>query len=412
MLPDTPENLKNGRPRSLDDRDGRWGELHLRVPYRLRATRDVFEINAPELISVIETPSDRPAQVLTIMDQGLHEAQPDLLRRVESYLRAHEDRVTPAGSALFLPGGEAAKNDPALIDEVLSAIHERGICRHSYVLAIGGGAVLDAAGFAAATAHRGVRLIRLPSTTLAQGDAGVGVKNGVNRFGKKNFLGTFAVPWAVINDFNLLRTLSGRDWRCGFSEAVKVALVKDAGFFRLIESSIGAINDRDLAVAGPIIQRSAELHLKHILSGGDPFELTTARPLDFGHWAAHKLEQMTSFDLRHGEAVAIGLALDVVYAERTGLLAAPDRERILACLLALGFDLHHPALHETETLLEGLDEFREHLGGRLTIALINGIGEQSDVHEIDPSVVREAIDDLSAGGLKTGRRGGDQRGGG
>jgi len=262
------------------------------------------------------------------------------------------------------------------------------------VLAIGGGAVLDVVGFAAATAHRGVRLVRMPTTTLAQADAGIGVKNGVNAFGTKNFLGSFAVPLAVINDEAFLSTLSDRDWRCGLSEAVKVALIKDQRFFELIEASVPRLARREDAAMRPIVRRSAALHLQHIVTGGDPFELQGARPLDFGHWSAHKLEQMTDFRLRHGEAVAIGVALDVVYSAMTGRLAETEAQRVIEVLERLGFVLYDAAM-EDPALLDGLEEFREHLGGRLTITLLEGIGRPVDVHEIDRDRLAGAIGQLA-----------------
>ncbi len=282
----------------------------------------------------------------------------------------------------------------------MRAINEAMICRQSYVVAIGGGAMLDAVGFAAATAHRGVRLVRVPTTTLAQADSGVGVKNGINAFGKKNFIGTFTPPWAVINDESFLTTLSDRDWRCGLSEAVKVALLKDERFFDQIVDAIPRLGRRDHATLIPIIRQSALLHLHHIADGGDPFELRHAKPLDFGHWSAHKLEQMTGFDLRHGESVAIGVALDVVYSAMTGLLEWSDVSRILDCLSGLGFALSHEALADHEVLLEGLEEFRQHLGGRLTITLLNGIGTPVDVSEIDRAAMAQAARHLArtAGG--------------
>ena len=176
---------------------------------------------------------------------------------------------------------------------ILAAIDERAVDRHSYVLALGGGALLDVAGYAAAVAHRGVRVIRLPTTVLAQNDAGVGVKNGLNAYGKKNFLGTFAPPWAVIDDELFLTTLSARDWRAGTSEAVKVALLRDAAFFAELERLAPAVAERDLGAMRALIRRCAELHLAHIAGGGDPFEMGCARPLDFGHWSAHKLERLS-----------------------------------------------------------------------------------------------------------------------
>ena len=124
---------------------------------------------------------------------------------------------------MVLPGGEACKQDESVYRAIVAAVHERGIDRHSAVVAVGGGAFLDAAGFAAATAHRGVRLVRLPTTVLSQADSGVGVKNGLNTFGKKNFTGSFHVPFAVLNDFALLETQSADGQRAGMIEAVKVA---------------------------------------------------------------------------------------------------------------------------------------------------------------------------------------------
>jgi len=296
---------------------------------------------------------------------------------------------------MIVPGGEISKNDWTVFQRVIHNIDEFGICRRSYVIVIGGGAVLDSVGFAAAAAHRGVRLIRLPTTTLAQADSGVGVKNGINALGKKNLLGTFSPPWAVINDEHFLETLTDRDWRSGFCECVKVALVKDAAFLDRIEANIPLLNQRNLEAASSIIRRSAELHLEHIVSGGDPFELTAARPLDFGHWAAHKLEQMTNFRLTHGEAVAIGMAIDITYSMQTGLLPETIGERILNILEKLGFQLHDEALRASDHLFEGLEEFREHLGGRLTIPMIRDIGEQIDIHEIDLEAMRQAISQLA-----------------
>ena len=124
--------------------------------------------------------------------------------------------------------------------------------------------------------------------------------------------------------------------------------------------------------------------------------MTSARPLDFGHWAAHKLEQMTQFRLRHGEAVAIGLALDTVYSAETGLLSESDSERVLDCLEGLGFRLYDEAIADTQVLLRGLDEFREHLGGDLTVAMINGIGVSTDIHEIQPAAVRTSAERLAS----------------
>ena len=145
---------------------------------------------------------------------------------------------------------------------------------------IGGGAALDLVGFAASTAHRGVRLVRFPTTTLSQGDGGVGVKNGINYFGKKNWIGTFSVPDAVVNDFSFLRGLPKSQKRAGFVEAVKVALIRDRSFFEQIEERADELSQFDEEAMRHVIRKSAALHLDHIASSGDPFERGSARPLD------------------------------------------------------------------------------------------------------------------------------------
>jgi 3-dehydroquinate synthase len=294
-----------------------------------------------------------------------------------------------------VPGGEASKNDPALIERLLEAFAAARLDRQAAVVAVGGGAVLDAAGYAASVTHRGLRFVRLPSTVLSQCDGGVGVKTSVNGFAAKNFLGTFAPPHAVIDDFSLLRSLPLRDARAGMAEAVKVALIRDPSFFEWIEAHADALARAEPEPLAALIRRCAALHLTHIARGGDPFELGSARPLDYGHWSAHKLEMLSGHELRHGEAVAIGMLLDARYAERTGRLAAADLERIASLLVRLGLPLHHAALQAQSggrlAVLRGLEDFREHLGGSLSVTLLSGIGRGAEVHAIDTPVVEEAI---------------------
>ena len=363
--------------------------------YRFRSTMSAFAPDNRTLHEVFDDIVGAPARTLVFVDQGLSDAQPDLAKRIEAYASAHADRIDLVQPPHPVPGGESSKNERAILDDVLARIHAAGLCRRSYVVVVGGGAVLDVVGFAAATAHRGVRLIRLPSTTLSQADSGVGVKNGLNAFGKKNYWGSFSVPWAVINDTDLLATLSDRDWRSGFSETVKVALIKDRAFFDHICAVATRIAARDPSVANAVIDRACQLHFEHIVDGGDPLELTAARPLDFGHWAAHKLEQMTNFRLRHGEAVAIGLALDVTYTALLGLLPWEQASTIFTCLRNLGFCLFDEALNDLATLWAGLDEFREHLGGELAVPMVDAIGHCIAVAEIDRDQMSAAIDHLA-----------------
>ena len=363
------------------------------VPFthRLRLTNDVLGSEQNVLIDLLESSDDQPARVQFWMDRNLANANPEIELKFKQLSEAHPDRIKRVGNIQFVPGGEEIKNDIQVMEKMLKVFNVSDLDRRSYIVVIGGGAVLDTVGFAAGIAHRGIRLIRLPTTTLAQADSGLGVKNGVNLFRKKNWLGTFAVPWGVINDAEMLGTLSNRDFIAGFSEAVKVSLLKDSRFFNSLCRNAAQIAERQLESSLDAIRQSAQLHLDHITQGGDPFEMLEARPLDFGHWSAHKLESMSDFVLRHGEAVAIGVAIDAVYSSLALGLPASDADRILRCLSDLGFSLTDPALHDVELLFDGLEEFRQHLGGRLTLTMLPKIGEPVEVHQINRELMVESI---------------------
>ncbi len=377
-------------------------DIAFAVPFRhrLRMTSDVLGSELPVLLDLIERSGDQLPRVQLWIDDSVAKADPALVPRIETLIRASSAHFTSTGPIQFAPGGEAVKNDIDAQKRMLQAINADDLDRRSYIVVIGGGAVLDAVGFSAAIAHRGIRLIRLPTTTLAQADSGVGVKNSVNLFAKKNWLGTFAVPWGVINDAKLLATLPDRDFRCGFSEAVKVTVLKDREGFDEVCRLAPRIGQRDMTAALPVIRRSAQLHLQHITQGGDPFEMLEARPLDFGHWSAHKLEVMSNFELRHGEAVAIGVAVDTLYSSLVHGFPREDAQRVLKALGDLGLTLDHPALHDTWTLFRGLEEFRQHLGGRLTLTMLSSVGHKLDVHQIDKPKMLHAIAEVAEFAMK------------
>jgi 3-dehydroquinate synthase len=341
-----------------------------------------------------------PRKLYFVIDSGVQEAHPQLQSDIKNYFRTHADILVLNGDLTVLPGGERCKNMPELVDQLLEAVNNYGIDRHSYMVAIGGGALLDMVGYVASIAHRGIRHIRIPTTVLSQNDSGIGVKNSVNAFGKKNFLGNFAPPYAVLNDFNFLTTLNDRDWRSGISEALKVSLIKDETFFRFIQENASKLAQRDMPAMQYLIYRCAEMHLQHI-AGGDPFEQGSSRPLDFGHWSAHKLEPLSHYEIRHGEAVALGIALDSVYSHLSGRLSADELEQILTAIHTVGFDLYVPELNRhledathPDSLLHGLQEFREHLGGKLTIMLLERIGKGVEVHSMDNQLVVTAVKQL------------------
>ena len=377
-------------------------ERSIQVTWRHRVlfTDHVFDSANPILVSTLATSlSGGPGKTLVVLDAALEGAQQGLSESICAYFSAHSEKARLVRPPLIIPGGEQAKNSWASVSELHKSIEHWHIDRHSFLIAVGGGAMLDVAGLAAATAHRGIRLVRIPTTTLSQCDSGVGVKNGVNAFGKKNFIGTFAPPLAVINDFHLTATLAPRDKRAGFAEAVKAACIRDQAFFQALEQDAERLRGFDSNAMRRLIRRCAEAHINHIVDGGDPFESGSARPLDFGHWAAHKLEQLSEFGLRHGEAVAIGIGLDVIYSRRMGFLEPAAAERILELLEKLGFSLFAPELLLEGTrcefkVLEGLEEFREHLGGRLAITLLRDIGTGFEVHDMNQACVVESIKEL------------------
>jgi 3-dehydroquinate synthase len=365
-------------------------EFAVPMTHRLRFTVDCFGEDFQVVAELFERSGANPARAQVWIDEGLCKWDPLLKSRIASRLNHRDSGVELVAPIEQLPGGEAVKNDPAIVHHLLESFNRDNLDRRSYVLVIGGGAILDTVGYAASIAHRGIRLIRVPTTTLAQADSGVGVKNAVNWFNKKNWKGTFATPWAVVNDERLLEGLSDRDFRCGFSEAVKVALLKSPEFFGFLSGAAETIAGREQPQTSRALRESVLLHLWHITRGGDPFELQQARPLDFGHWSAHKLEAITHYRLRHGEAVAIGVAVDSVYSHLQLGLPRAVADATLKTLLGLQLPIWDSALNES-VIFDGLEEFRQHLGGELTITLLKQVGQPVDVHSIDRGAMREAM---------------------
>lgn len=386
-----------------DKSDGvAWQRFDVAYEFPVCFTKGLFE---PENTILVDTLTrlepEKRHRCLVFVDDGVLGARPALKAAIVAYAKAHRDRIDLVCPPIPVPGGERIKNELFFTEDIQQRLIDNHIDRHSYVIVIGGGAVLDAVGLVAATTHRGVRLIRVPTTVLSQNDSGVGVKNGVNLQGVKNFIGTFAPPFAVLNDSDLIDDLPPREKIAGMAEAVKVALIRDGEFFTWLERHADDLVTFAPDAMGTMIRRCAELHMHQIGHGGDPFETGSARPLDFGHWSAHKLESLTHHHLRHGEAVAIGIALDSRYSVMKGLLAEGEEVRICALLEHLGFRLWHPALETTASdgsvaVIKGLRDFQEHLGGELTVTLLDDIGVGVEVHEIDEAVMLDAIGWLKA----------------
>jgi len=394
-------NVKLTAVTAPEQHDSIAQEFTAAFDYRVHFTEQAFAPNNPLLAQALAADRKEVTSFICFVDSEVLAHHRQLNAQIERYAKYH-GALELLASPFPVPGGEACKNDPALLDELYQVLLDYAVDRHSCILVIGGGAVLDLVGYAAATAHRGIRLLRMPTTVLAQNDSGVGVKNGINFRDRKNFLGTFAPPDAVICDFSFLPSLPQRDRRAGMAEAVKVSLIRDAGFFDWLEQNCSRLVDFEPSAVAQLIRRSAEIHARQISGGGDPFEKGSNRPLDYGHWLAHKLESLSGYDVRHGEAVAIGMLVDARYAHQLGLLSEDALVRVKDLLHNLGFAPWHPALAAKTAagelaILQGLEEFREHLGGALSITLLQRIGQGVGFHEVDLEVMRGSLDWVRTG---------------
>jgi 3-dehydroquinate synthase len=365
--------------------------------YPVYFSRDIFHPENPLLASVVDRRDElRRHRLKVFIDSGIVESMEDFPQSVREYMESRPESLKMEGAMEIVPGGARAKRDRNLVRHIMKSMADSHLCRQSYVLAIGGGSVLDMVGLAASLVHRGVRLIRAPSTVLAQNDAGVGVKNGIDDYGMKNFAGTFSPPFAVLNDFQLLATLPKKHWVGGIAEAFKVAIIRDPEFFDFLCQNAEKFAQRDATAIEATIKRCAMLHLEHIRNSGDPFEFGSARPLDFGHWSAHRLEVLSDHRIGHGQAVAIGIALDTCYAHKMGMLTAQEQDSVIDALETTGLPFWSHILERRNAngsleILKGLDDFQEHLGGSLNVTLPTAMGRKIEVHEMDKSVIIEAI---------------------
>jgi 3-dehydroquinate synthase len=376
-------------------------QFNVAYDYDVIFTNNVFSVGNTNLRDSLTalTSLDSPTKVLVTIDSGLADAQPQLARQVKTWLQYNNDVLTLVDEPLVLPGGEVGKNDFDATLKTIRAARATHLCHHSFIFAIGGGAMLDVVGFAASMIHRGVRIVRFPTTVLSQNDSGVGVKNGVNLRGVKNFLGTFAPPALVVNDFSFLDTLSNRDWSAGTAEAFKVAIIKDESFLDWLIENAPSIPERDSATMKYLVERCAELHVEHIRTAGDPFEFGNARPLDFGHWAAHKLESLSLNEINHGEAVAIGMSIDLLCAARLGFIKQKQAETIVNAIKLANLPIWSDILAMTDIgdrllVLNGIEEFREHLGGKLYLTMPKPLGRKIEINELPENVVISSIEYL------------------
>ena len=386
----------------MTEQSSRAHQFDFAVSHRMAVdyTHGAFDRGNDQLAQLMSAENGRPARALVVIDEGVTKADTHLVDRIHRWFARQDQGVIQLAAAPeVVVGGEASKKDLSIVTQIGQLCQDVGICRHSYIIIIGGGATLDAVGLAATLVHRGIRQIRMPTTVLAQDDAGLGVKNGINAFGSKNFLGTFSVPWAILNDSYFLTLLDERHWRSGIAEAFKVAIIKDEAFLRWLITHAYLLKQGDLETMRELIRRCGLLHLEQITTGGDPFETGSSRPLDFGHWSAHRMEVLSKHRLSHGEAVAIGMSIDLLYARALGKIDHHVVDLTLDALEECGFKLWDHTLdmrdsHGHRSVWTGLEQFREHLGGALCIAMPDGLGNRCDIHDYDEALFEQCISDL------------------
>ena len=389
-------NINQIQGRKMNDVVAVKSEFSVDFSYSVCFTRDAFGAGNTALRSVLAPGAVN--RIVVFIESGIAEIYPELQAAVCDWSAANCDIAELRCAPFILSGGELSKT-PEFALEVCGLLEKASLCRQSYALIIGGGAFLDSVSFACSLYHRGIRQIRFPTTALAQCDSGVGVKNAVNFLDRKNLIGVFDPPEAVITDSRFLDRLPLREISSGAAEALKVALIKDADFFAQLERDAERIMHSDMDAVSSFIRRSAEIHLEHIAKNGDPFELGSARPLDFGHWSAHKLEMLSGYTLRHGEAVGMGILLDTRYAVLSGIAAESVYERTESLFRRLGlpfearyFEMRHA--DGRRKIFDGVEEFREHLGGGLHITLPVSTGRRVEVTSIDFDLMERALRDV------------------
>ena len=330
----------------------------MKPAFNVRQQSQVYIGSAAELLPEL-LPEGR---VVVVSDATIDRLYHPLLARYDSVL---------------IGTGESIKTLQT-VETIYRRFIELGVDRATFVLGIGGGIVTDVAGFAASTYMRGLRFGFVSTTLLGQVDASVGGKNGVNVDGYKNMAGTFTQPQFVVCDPSLLRSLSDREFRAGLAEVVKAAIIADADLFARIEQTSFEALRTDTDLLSDAI--SAAIRVKADIVEHDEKESGERRKLNLGHTLAHAIEK-SSNRMNHGEAVAVGTALIAGAAVKLGVLKEEERQRIVALLARLGFDLTPPV--EMKRLLKEVGKDKKNEDGMLRIVLPVGIGD-CEVRKMSP----------------------------
>lgn len=292
------------------------------------------------------------------------------------------------------PVGEESKHIQTVV-AIIEAMEKQCLGRDSIIVALGGGTVGDIAGFAAAIFKRGVPVVQIPTTTVAQADSSVGGKTGVDSSVSKNAFGVFWQPAAVYIDVATLATLDDRQYRAGLAESVKHAVIRDADYFEFFEANIDAICKKDMMLLEQIAFKNCSI--KAAVVQADPTEKNLRRILNYGHTIGHAVESASGFELLHGECVAIGMIAAGLIEKELGLVADDRLERIETILVKLGLPTRIPEMMTKEQLIDLLRTDKKAVGKWPRFVLLESLGttlcrDGQWAHEVTQDIVERCID--------------------
>ncbi|MFD5465936.1 sedoheptulose 7-phosphate cyclase [Kitasatospora sp. NPDC127059] len=356
------------------------------VAYTVSMVRGLLDPENPALARAVGGGQGRPVRCLLAIDSVV-----DTLYR-ERFAR-YFDHWQIDATRQVVQGDEDAKSleQAVLVTEAMSRM---GILRRTEkVVAVGGGVVLDIVGFAASMYRRGVPYLRVPTTLVGQIDAGIGVKTGVNHGHHKNRLGAYFAPELALIDPHFLRTIDPRHVANGIAEVIKMALVKDAVLFDLLEATVGAITPDTLAGCGSAVSEVISRAISGMLDELEPnlWEQVLERSVDYGHTFSPSLELRADPPLLHGEAVAVDMAVCLALAHLRGHLSAHDTDRALRLLQGFQLPIAHPIF--TQGLLEeALADAIKHRDGLQRVPLTRGIGAVVFANDLTPDELGRALE--------------------
>ncbi len=305
--------------------------------------------------------------------------------------------VDPASMFIIDPPGESSKHIET-VAKILNALDEKGFGRDTIILALGGGTVGDIAGFAASVFKRGVPVLQIPTTTVAQADSAIGGKTGVNSDGSKNAIGTFWNPCAILVDVDTLKTLDERHYVAGLAESLKHALIADASYLDWIQENVEAIKCREPKALLALAQRNA--FIKGTIVERDPYERSGLRfVLNFGHTIGHAIETASDFRILHGEAVALGMLGALSLGAMMKVTPEPLTERTARLLRALGLPDALPEALSADDLVGVMAKDKKNVEGRIRFVLLSDIGdiyapENAFAHPVERSMIVDACSTL------------------